>query len=212
MFNVQHTPKPTNNNSITKELRKIFHGKCYLCENDVYLPEKEHFVAKSNDKAKEKDWNNLYYVCGRCNLIKYNVIDKHKLQILDCCDSSIDVSNAIKCICPSIPESDFFVEAQLQDEVTKNTTDLLDQCYNANDGDYEISREILHEKIFGYYTKFIGHRRMLKNRDSLQSERDDAIEHLKNMSKDDYPFSIFWKWHILSDTFLSAIIHCNDVF
>jgi len=208
MFNVIRSSfelTKAENNSVTKELRKIFYGKCYLCESDVYIPEKEHFIAKTNDIAKKKDWNNLYYVCRRCNLIKYNVIDKHKLQILDCCDSSINVSKAVKCICSSVPSSDFPVEAQFQDEVTTNTANLLHQCYNANDGDYEISREELHDKIFGYYTRFIGYRMTLKKRDSLQSERNDAIEHLKIMSQDDYPFSIFWKWHILSDEFLSKL-------
>ena len=208
MFNVVRSPfesTKTENNSVTKELRKIFYGKCYLCESDVYLPEKEHFVAKSNDKTKEKDWNNLYYVCRRCNLIKYNLIDKHKLQILDCCDSSIDVSNAIKCICASIPNSDFPVEAQLQDKVTENTANLLYQCYNANDGDYEISREKLHDKIFGYFYKFLGYKMTLENEDSLQSAKENAKEHLKIMLQDSYPFSIFWKWHIKSDKVLSAI-------
>ena len=210
MFNVVRSPfesTKAENNSVLKELRKIFHGKCYLCENDVYLPEKEHFVAKSNDKSKEKDWNNLYYVCRRCNLIKYNVIDKHNLQILDCCDNSINVSKAIKCICASIPNSDFPVEAQLNDEITQNTADLLYQCYNASDGDYEISRETLHNKIFGFYYKFLGYKMIIEDIDSLPLEKEDAIEHLKNMSQDSYPFSIFWKWHIKSDTFLSTQIY-----
>ena len=202
MFNVVRSSFEsikTENNSIIKELHKIFHGKCYLCENDVYLPEIEHFIAKTNDNTKIKDWNNLYYVCRRCNLIKYNVIDKHQLQILDCCDSSINVSEAIKCICSSIPNNDFPVEAQYQDDITQNTAELLHQCYNANDGNYEISRKQLHNKIFGYYFKFLGYKMAAENEDSLPKEKNDAIEHLKIMSQDNYPFSIFWKWHILSD-------------
>ena len=73
------------------------------------------------------------------------------------CDSLTDVSNVIKCICPSVPDSDFPVEAQLHDI------------------------------------------------NSLQSEKNDATEHLKIMLQDNYPFSIFWKWHIKSDKTLFAI-------
>ena len=52
---------------------------------------------------------------------------------------------------------------------------------------------------------------IVKNKDSLRLEKDKAIEHLKIMSQDDYPFSVFWKWHIKSDAFLSTQITENTI-
>ena len=211
MFNVTRssfnlTKSNFHSPEVLLELQRIFYGKCYLCEDIVHNPDKEHFVAKSNDETKEFDWSNLYYVCKRCNSIKKDVIDRHNLPILDCCGSTIDVSWAIKCLCSTIPNEDFTVKAQYNDDVTKNTEILLHHCYNADNANYGISRDFLHEQIFAEYVDFINHRRIVKSHKSLSSEKEKAIERLKNMSQNDYPFSIFWKWHIKSDTFLSAQI------
>jgi hypothetical protein len=209
MFNVTRSPfnlTKSNFNSpeVLLELQKIFYKKCYLCEDYVNNPDKEHFVAKSNDRTKEYDWNNLYHVCKRCNSIKKDVIDRKNLQILDCCDNSINVSAAIKCLCSSVYNDDYLVEPQFDDKVTVNTSMLLHHCYNADNANYGISREFLHEQIYKDFARFITYRMIVKDKDSLQSERNGAVEHLKNMSRDSYPFSIFWKWHILSDNLLKV--------
>jgi uncharacterized protein (TIGR02646 family) len=187
---------------IVTALRAMFYGKCYLCEVEVADPVVEHFLPHEGDAAKKYDWNNLYYACHRCNGIKSTATD-----ILDCCDAAVDVSRAIKCLCPSIPESNVMVEAQHADPKTQNTAALLDRCYNeGNTGIRGISRATLHERLFESYCKFIAHRRVLKSRDSLQSQRDEAKEHLTNMTKASYPFSVFWRWHILSDTLLVGLL------
>jgi uncharacterized protein (TIGR02646 family) len=206
MFNViRPQPGPDcsrdyRSKEVVIELKKIFHGKCYLCENEVSDPVIEHFIPHEGDKIKEYDWNNLYYACHRCNSIKGTM-----QGLLDCCDSSADVSRAIKCLCPSVPEKDVIVEAQEASLKFQNTAKLLDKCYNENNtGIRGISREALHEKIFEYYCTFIKYRMILKNKDSLPSDKEKAVEHLKNMAEVSYPFSIFWKWHILSDSFLAG--------
>jgi hypothetical protein len=177
----------------------MFYGKCYLCEDEVSDPVVEHFIPHEGYRDKEYSWNNLYYSCHRCNNIKGITRD-----LLDCCDESIDVSRAIKCLCPSIPNQDVIVEAQEPSKKTQNTADLLDRCYNEkNTGIRGISREALHEKLFDYYFKFIKHRRTIKNKDSTPKEKDNAKGQLENMMDVSYPFSIFWKWHVSSDVFLS---------
>ena len=168
------------------------------------IPIKNILSPEANDSSKEFEWNNLYYVCKRCNSIKKDAIDKKNLPILDCCDAATDVSKAIKCLCTSVYNDDFIVEPQLNDKTTQNTAALLYLCYNADNANYGISRDFLHEQIFAEFVKFINYRMIVKNKDSLLSEKNNAIEHLKIMSQDNYPFSVFWKWHIKSDTFLSA--------
>jgi uncharacterized protein (TIGR02646 family) len=207
MFNtVRPCPGPDcstdyRSKDVVAALKKMFHGKCYLCEDEVSDPVVEHFIPHEGDPAKKYDWNNLYYACHRCNSIKGTATD-----ILDCCDSATDVFRAVKCLCPSVPDNDVVVEAMNCDIKTQNTSSLLDKCYNEdNTGIRCISKEALHEKLFDCYCKFIGSRRILKNRDSSQSEKDRAKEHLIRMQDISYPFSVFWKWHILSDSFLAAL-------
>jgi uncharacterized protein (TIGR02646 family) len=52
---------------IINALRTMFHGKCYLCENDVSEPVVEHFIPHEGNRELENDWKNLYYSCSRCN-------------------------------------------------------------------------------------------------------------------------------------------------
>jgi hypothetical protein len=156
----------------------------------------DHIKKANNTKEICKYY--LFTVPG-CNTIKG--VEKN---LLDCCDASIDVSKSIKCLCSSVVDDDIKVEAQSNDQKTQNTADLLHRCYNENNtGIRSITREYLHESIYEGYCGFLKYRVILKNRDALPSEKTDALEHLKNMVKDSYPFSIFWKWHIKSDSFLS---------
>jgi uncharacterized protein (TIGR02646 family) len=194
---------------VVAALQRIFHGKCYLCEDEVADPVVEHFIPHEGDRVKKYDWNNLYYACHRCNNIKGTTTT----ELLDCCDVSIDVFKAVKCLSPSVPDDDIIIEPQDTQDKTKNTAALLKKCYNENNTEIRrISRANLHEKIFDYYTQFITYRMILKSRDSLCAEKNDAQEHIRNMMRISYPFSVFWRWHVLSDSricdiFQSAILN-----
>jgi uncharacterized protein (TIGR02646 family) len=204
MFNVKR-PQPGpdcskdyRSKEVVDALREMFYGKCYLCEDETDNPEIDHFIPQTEDSSKTYEWNNLYYICGRCNNIKSS-----DGNILDCCNQSIDVSKAVKCEVPGIPNKDIIVEAQDNSEVTENTAKIIDRCYNErNTAIRRIMRESLHEKIFEEYSKFIKYRRVLKSKQKLPQEKSDARDRLKNMMQDSYPFSIFWKWHIWDDDFL----------
>jgi uncharacterized protein (TIGR02646 family) len=191
--------KDYHREEVIRSLQKMFYGKCYLCEDEVSDPVVEHFIPHEGDRKLEYNWNNLYYSCHRCNNIKGT-----EKNLLDCCDLSTDVSKAIKCLCPSIPEHNVIVEAQNTSLETQNTAKLLNKCYNEdNTGIRAISREALHEKLFNHYFDFIRYRRVIKNKDSASKEKDNAKKHLENMMDVSYPFSIFWRWHVSGDAFLS---------
>jgi len=212
MFNVTRTyPAPDCSDYHSKEvvvaLRQTFYGKCYLCENETSNPVVEHFKAHKGNKKLMHDWNNLYYACERCNSIKEAEIDNKNIEILDCCDSATDVFNTIKCLCASVPNGVFSVEAQNNDVKTLNTAQLLHRCYNENNTAIRcISRKQLHEKIFQKYSEFLFQSNKLYDLSSSEKEKNRAKEELKNMTDVSYPFSVFWKWHIKSDKFLSAQI------
>ena len=71
---------------VIEQLKKDFHGKCYICElDDLTDIQVEHLLPHHNRRIKERvfDWNNLFYSCPHCNNIKKE--SKYDEKILDCC-------------------------------------------------------------------------------------------------------------------------------
>ena len=206
MFNVVRTKPALDvkknylSDEVVFELEKIFYGKCYLCEDVVSDPQIDHFIPKDVDKSKEFDWNNLYYSCRRCNTIKSTTT-----CLLDCCDPQVDIFKAIKCLCAPNITDDVLVEPQNSDIKTQNTANLLHHCYNEDNTAIRcISRKQLHERIFIEYVEFLKQSNKLFDPDCSENEKVKAKQQLQNMIDVSYPFSVFWKWHILSDEFLSS--------
>jgi len=212
MFNTVRNPQAPdclndekyNTKEVVDILEPMFFGKCYLCEQDELSdPEIEHFDPHEGINDKKYDWNNLYYSCGRCNSIKSNI---HR-NILDCCDPDIDVFRIIKCILPSTPDGNIMVSST-SDEVNvkiTNTVTLLDRCYNeVNTPLRGITRSVLIEKLFDHYTDFLTYRATLKRKKSTVDEKGHAKGRMNSMLKANFPFSVFWRWHVLSDSFLMA--------
>ncbi|CAA0242173.1 MULTISPECIES: hypothetical protein [Klebsiella] len=207
MFNVSRVaPAPSclarniyNDPTVVAILKPMFFGKCYLCEQiDLTDPEIEHFVPHEGDVLLKYNWDNLFYACGRCNSIK----GAHHTNLLNCTDSSVNVTKEIEHILPGVSSEKVIVRAHYSNpsQETLNTVALLDECYNLdNTGLRGITRENLMEKIFDYYYEYINARRVLITRTSLQSKIDEAIETLKIMCKPKFPFSAFWVWHFKLD-------------
>lgn len=192
-----------NTKEVVEILEPMFLGKCYLCEQDELSdPEIEHFDPHEGDVTKKYDWNNLYYSCGRCNSIKSNI---HR-NLLDCCDPNVDVFREIQCLLPSTPDSLVAVVAlnRPDDEKTKNTVRLIERCYNEKNTPLRgITRSVLMEKLFEHYTDFLTYRLTIRDKRSTDDERQYAIDRMKSMLSDRFPFAVFWKWHVISDSFLS---------
>jgi len=209
MFNVERVapaPASLNRNQYNTEdvvdiLEPMFHGKCYLCEQDELTdPEIEHFDPHMGDEAKKYDWENLYYSCGRCNSIK----GTRHTNLLDCCDNNIDVLRGIKCLLPSCPDSDISISTQLNNLQANNTVELLNRCYNEKNTPLRgITRVVLMDKLFELHVEFQQYRLTLKKKKYTPDEKALAKARLKEMIKDRYPFSVFWRWYVLSDSFLS---------
>lgn len=191
-----------NTEEVVNLLHPMFYGKCYLCEQDELSdPEIEHFDPHEGDVSKKYDWNNLYYACSRCNSIKGTT---HK-NLLDCC-SSVDVFKAIKCVVPSIPDDPISVIAMqnIQNPQTINTVELLKRCYNEDNTALRgITKANLVEKIFSHYTDILTYRRTLREKKSTEDEINHAKGRIKAMLKVSFPFSVFWRWYVLSDSFLA---------
>lgn len=75
-----------NEQDVIEQLKKDFHNKCYICElDDLQDPQVEHLLPHKNGKYPERkfDWNNLFWSCGHCNIVKNQ--KKYDEGILDCC-------------------------------------------------------------------------------------------------------------------------------
>lgn len=71
---------------VVERLKKDFHNKCYICGlKNLQDPQVEHLLPHKNGKYPERkfDWNNLFWACGHCNIVKNQ--RKYDEGILDCC-------------------------------------------------------------------------------------------------------------------------------
>ncbi|MBA5601739.1 HNH endonuclease [Pectobacterium aroidearum] len=208
MFNVTRTqpspPSLANNTSyrypdVIQALQAMFHGKCYLCEQDsISDPEVEHFVPHGENTALKFGWNNLFYSCRRCNGIKSNT---HR-DLLDCTDSRVNVFEEIVHYAGNAAVGEIEIKANLAQpsKETINTVDLLKKCFNEETtGLKAVSKESLLEKLLDDFNEFMTHRNSLVNKRSTSQVVSQAKESLMIMCSEDYPFSVFWKWHILKD-------------
>ncbi|MEZ9919679.1 HNH endonuclease [Vibrio breoganii] len=211
MFNVTRTyPAPEsiakkqyNKDDVLKKLKPMFFEKCYLCERDeIQDVEVEHFVPHQSNPALKYDWENLYYSCSRCNSIKSNT----HINLLDCADSKIDIGNLIRCLMPSTPDGKVKVKAtsKTKCDKTQNTVTLLEKCYNLeNTALRGISRENLMEQMWDHYTELLLARQILRKKKSGRTAKQAAEETIEAMLDVEHPFSIFWRYYYLNDSFLT---------
>lgn len=210
MFNVTRTyPAPEsiskkqyNKEDVLAKLKLMFLDKCYLCERDeIHDVEVEHFVPHQSNPVLKFDWNNLYYSCSRCNSIKGHT----HVDLLDCTDSKVDVGKLISCMMPSAPSGKVKVESTdvTPCAKTRNTVTLLDKCYNLeNTALRGISRDSLMNQMWEHYTDLLVARRVLRTKKSGREEKKKAEETIEAMLDIEHPFSIFWQYYYLSDSFL----------
>lgn len=194
---------------VYKALLSCFHNKCYLCEaknpHDINI---EHFIPHRGDVNKKFDWGNLYLACSRCNNIKLAGFD----LLLDCCESTTDVSLLIKLIPPHTPYSKkVTIEALSNDTKTLNTAKLLDKIYNSEHTvNKEITGSFLRRKIYDQLEILLRNIRDYIAPDATPSEKEVAIEKMKLLSSPESEFSAFMKHSILDDQELNVLVFNNE--
>lgn len=206
MFNVERpeeTPaslaakRSYKDEDVVKALENAFHKKCYLCETkepqDINI---EHFVAHQNNEDLKYDWKNLYYSCGRCNNIKHHNFN----NLLDCCDPDQNVFRSIKLLPPRTPNSKVVVERQNNDAKTIETEQLLEKIYNSNHTvNKAITVSYLRRKINTQFSLFFKWLNKYYAEESLDAEREEALERIKVLMSNQAQYSAFIKWCVLDD-------------
>ena len=207
MFNViRSIPAPQclsrgvyNHKAVVDALVTIFYGKCYLCEqSDLMDPEIEHFIPHRDDNELKYSWNNLFWACSRCNSIKS---DTHE-NLLDCTKTDFDVFNEIIHLAGNAVTNGVQVYPRRKRASRKvlNTVELLDKCFNSSStGLRGITKENLMGKLYEELYYFTGWRMKLVSARSTEEEIQEAKNKLRAMCNVSYQFSVFWRWHILTD-------------
>lgn len=182
---------------VVNKLREIFYDKCYLCEiKDPTSINVEHFDAHQGNLDKKFDWNNLFYVCGRCNNIKlarYN-------NLLDCTNNDVDVFRLIKQLPPHTPyQSKIIIEPMAADDKTIETADLLDEIFNTEKTiNKKITGKYLRKKVFHKCNRFLELVNEYLDDELPQERKDEALVRLQVLMSRKQEFSAFIRWVVLN--------------
>ncbi|WP_122435287.1 HNH endonuclease [Pseudomonas viridiflava] len=187
------------------QLTEMFLNKCYLCEtkepHDIQI---EHFQSQQKNPDKKFDWNNLYLACSRCNNIKSSLFD----DILDCCDSKIDVFRAIKHVPPVTPWAKTVqIVCMIENEQATSSRNLLDKIYNSDHTvNKKVSSSFLRTKIFDQYNLLLDQISDYYSPTATDIEKHTAVEKMKILIKRTQPYSAFIRWCIIEDEKLCEIL------
>lgn len=160
VLDILHAEKnKANGNYNPKEvfdfLAEEFNSKCYICENKNHTSVNiEHFKPHKEDKELKFNLSNLFLACAHCNNIKLGRYD----NILDCTDSEHDVENWIRYYVDMFPRASVQITAKRDDEIVKNTVELLNNVYNGT----------THQKVF-------------ESRNIVKQLQEELMEFQKNL-------------------------------
>jgi HNH endonuclease len=136
MFNVAKSPAPAGtidytDFTIADSVKKDFHYKCYLCEENVAKHlEIDHFFPKSEFLEKENDWHNLFSGCSKCNKIKSTAFNTtHHNYILNCCTEDVDNAIALRY---NVVDGSVAILPTREDVSSINTAELLNRIHNGH--------------------------------------------------------------------------------
>jgi hypothetical protein len=148
-------------------------GKCYICEDkpkDSSTLTVDHVISRQYNSAFAYDWNNLLLACHRCNHgvkgSKYNNIINPTL---------IDPESAID-FGMTYDRRDVAIKANVSDEATLETIQLLDEVYKNSMLTRKLSASI--QNLIRYIPNAI-------------SGEDWAIDYIRNEIKRSSEFAAF---------------------
>ncbi|WP_338892236.1 HNH endonuclease [Aeromonas rivipollensis] len=185
-------------------LEEIFFNKCYLCEtkepHDINV---EHFDPHMGDIEKKFDWNNLYFVCSRCNNIKG---DRYN-NLVDCCDPHQDVFRAIKHLPPRTPHAKIDVKAINNNVRSIETEEILDKIFNSEHTvNKKVSCSFLRVKIYKQYNFLLDQINVYYSPVSTVADKYQAVERMKVLINRSAPYSAFIRWCIIEDSELGPLL------
>jgi len=176
--------------SVKHSLKIDFFKKCYLCEEVTRHFEADHFYPQKYYPHLINSYDNLFYICQKCNKVKPKIINTNSNnEILNCCD--INVENYIK-LSLNIKKCKVDIEQIRQDKALDNkiqeTIKLLDRIYNGTNSQSNSCEDLKQEIIteIANFKKLLGkYQTKLKNA---------VIDEIKEKLDIQSSYSTFKRW------------------
>lgn len=174
--------------AVRGQLRADSHNKCYLCERKPpHSPDIEHLRPHKKGKYRDLmfDWNNLFYSCHHCNLVKNR--ERYEQNVLDCC--RVDPETVIH---QSIVGSKVKVTPIVSTVVAENTAQLVEDCFELRNTSARIFNcqdlfAALQDTMIGFYKKLKEH----KNQPT-----EETLRELRGMLSREYQFAGFTRTYV----------------
>ena len=180
-----------NTPEVNAALKEMFHGKCYICENNqITSYQIEHLIPHRGNIELKYDWNNLFLACAHCNNTKLDKFD----PIIDCTKENVEERIAFrKKGYFGTDEKLIFDMLDLRIE-TQNTVKLLQEVYYGSTPQKKMEAKILRKNLRKEVSKFKECVREYK--EAEDEEKDDLKCFLQQQLKDSSPFAAFKRWLI----------------
>lgn len=180
-----------NTEEVNNALKEMFHKKCYICENkEPTSYQIEHLIPHRKNEELKFDWNNLFLSCAHCNNTKN---DKYE-PILDCSQVDVDKIIAFRKNGYFGTEETLEFEALNEDEVTKNTVNLLYEVYNGSTPQKRMEATVIRRELREELHKF---KECVREYEEAEDEdKDDLLCQLKRELSEKSAFTAFKRWLI----------------
>ncbi len=120
---------------IRDAVQKDFHKMCYLCEEVTRHYEIDHFYPQKDYEYLIDDWNNLFYICQKCNKIRpKNINTCSDNEVLNNCEDNVE--SLLIIYYNSTDESIIILPNTIDSKIlykVENTIRLLNRIYNGID-------------------------------------------------------------------------------
>ena len=180
-----------NTPEVNAALQEIFHGKCYICENqEPSSYQIDHFEPYKNDKDLKFKWSNLFLACAHCNNIKG---DRY-YPILDCTKVDIDEFIKFRTNANIIISEELEIKAVDDSVETKNTCELLNEVYYGSTPQKKAEANLLRRKLINDLIQFGTYIR--KYRTALGKSKIDLSKKIELELKNTSEFTAFKRWII----------------
>ncbi len=178
MINIVRSSKPEksfeyNDFEIDEIIRSDFFELCYICEEHIPRQyEIDHWLPKGQTEFADKihDWDNLFYICPKCNKIRPKNINTEGEEVLNNCKDDVE-----KLIYLQFIDNKVKVIINNNDSKTINTKKLLNRIYNgidSNSKSYIYLREEI-EKVIKKFEEIV--KRYFTNKELYEKELKNSL-------------------------------------
>lgn len=183
-----------NTMNVNKALKEVFHGKCYICENNAVTSYQiDHLVPHRGNIDRKYDWNNLLLCCAHCNGTKLDGYD----PILNCCEIDVDQVIAFRKSGYFGIEEKIQLDILVESEAAENTKNLLMDVYYGHTPQKKMESRILRQELRKDISTFKEYVREYNSLDIDEiTEKEDLEKLIQRELSETAKFAAFKRWLI----------------